>query len=228
MSSPERDDLFTLIHKALRAGLLSLDIEAGRMDWSDTREVEAFARRWEQVTTLIRSHAGHEDRHVWPLLEVKQPGSVAELGVGHDPIDADFEAADDLLRSVLANPTPAGGLTFYRALNRLVSHTLDHFANEEPAVMELLWATCTDAELAACRSALMAEIPSQEAAWTFELIAQSTTVEEQRPVVQGLRTSMPEPVFTDWLTGLEQTLASDTFAQVRRLFDEATATAAAR
>jgi hypothetical protein len=53
-------------------------------------------------------------------------------------------------------------------------------------------------------------------------------VEEQRPVVQGLRTSMPEPVFTDWLTGLEQTLASDTFAQVRRLFDEATATAAAR
>ena len=191
MLSASRDDLFTVIHKALRGGLLSLDIDAGRLDWRDDAQVQDFTRRWEQVTTLIKSHAGHEERHLWPLLESKQPGSVAELGVGHDPIDADFDAAHALLKDVLADPSPAAGLTFYRALNRLVSHTLDHFANEEPAVMDVLWATCTDEELAAARAALMAEIPSNEAAWTFELMAQSCTVDELR-LVQGLRASTPE------------------------------------
>lgn len=150
MSSRDRGDFCTLIHKALRAGLLAVDIEAGRLDWCDGSEVQAFTRRWDQIVTLIRSHARHEDRHVWPLLESKQPGSVAELGIGHDPIDAEMDAADALLRTELGEPTPSAGLTFYRALNRLVAHTLDHFSAEEPAVMEMLWAQCTDDELAAC------------------------------------------------------------------------------
>jgi hypothetical protein len=220
MLSDDRDDLFTMIHKALRAGLLQLDIDAGRIDWRDDVQVEAFARRWEQVTTLIQSHAGHEERHLWPLLESKQPGSVAELGVGHDPIDAEFAAADALLKSVIANRSSEAGLTFYRALNRLVSHTLDHFANEEPAVMDVLWATCTDDELAAARTALMAEIPSHEAAWTFDLLMQFGTAEEQRPVVRGLRASMPPSVFADWLTGVEQRLPAEALARLRQLLDE--------
>jgi hypothetical protein len=157
---------------------------------------------------------------MWPLLESKQKGSVAELGVGHDPIDAELDATEALLRSVLAAPSPAGGLTFYRTLNRLVSHMLEHFSAEEPAVMEVLWARCTDEELAACRSAFMAEIPSEEAGWTFELILQSSTVDEQRPVVRGLRASMPEAAFAQWLTGVEGTLPPEAFQQVLRLLDE--------
>lgn len=147
-----------MIHKALRGGVLSLDIDAGRIDWCDPVQVQGFKRRWDRVMTLVRSHAGHEERHVWPLLERKQPGAVAELGVGHDPI--------------------------------------------------------------ACRAALMAEIPSDEASWTFELILQSCTVQEQRPVVEGLRSSMPEPVFAEWLASVERTVPADDFQQLRRLLDE--------
>jgi hypothetical protein len=125
-----------------------------------------------------------------------------------------------LLKTVLADPTPAAGLTFYRALNRLLAHTLDHFANEEPAVMDLLWALCTDDELAACRAALRADISSQEAAWTFELVLQSSTADEQGPVGQGLRANMPEPVFAAWLTGVEQTLPADALGALRRLVEQ--------
>jgi hypothetical protein len=220
MSGRNRDDLFTMIHKALRAGLLMLDIEAGRIDWGDATQVEAFARRWDQIATLTRSHAGHEERHIWPLLESKQPGAVAELGVGHDPIDAELDDVDALLATVVADPTPTGGLTFYRALNRLMAHLLDHFAAEEPAVMEMLWALCTDEELAAAHSALMSEIPPHEAAWSFELILRWTTDEEQRAVVRELRSSMPAPVFADWIDGAERTLPPEAFQQLRRLLDE--------
>ena len=220
MAGQERDDLFTLIHKALRAGVLSLDIAAGRIDWRDAGEVEGFRRRWDQVATLVRSHAGHEERHVWPLLERKQPGSVAELGVGHDPIDAELDATEKLLGEVVAEATPAAGLTFYRALNRLVQHLLEHFGAEEPAAIELLWALCTDAEIAACRAALMADIPTEEAAWTFDLMLQATTVEELRPVVGSLRASMPEPVFAQWLRGVERTVAPDSLRRLERVLAE--------
>lgn len=66
----------------------------------------------------------------------------------------------------------------------------------------------------------MAEIPSHEVAWTFELVMQSSTVDEQRPVVHGLRASMPEPVFADWLAGVEQRLPAEASARLRRLLDE--------
>lgn len=220
MPEQDRQDLFTMIHKALRAGVLTLDIDAGRIDWGDATQVEAFVRRWEQVATLLRSHAGHEERHFWPLLESKQPGSVAELGVGHDPIDAELNAADALLKSIVAEPTPAGGLTFYRALNHLVAHMLDHFSAEEPAVMEILWAHCTDDELAAAHAALMSEIPPQEAAWTLELVLSSTTVDEQRTTLRGLHASMPAPAFADWLNSAERALSPDAFRQLRRVIDE--------
>jgi hypothetical protein len=220
MAGPERDDFFTLIHKALRAGLLTLNIDAGRLDWNDAGQVEDFTRRWARLASLIRSHAGHEDRHMWPLLESKQKGAVAELGIGHDPIDAELEAADAVLRSVLVEPSATGGLTFYRTLNRLCAHMLEHFSAEEPAVTEVLWAHCTDEELAACRAAFMAEIPSEEAGWTFELILQSSSDDEQRPVVHGLRASMPGPVFEQWLAGVREAVPPDAFEQLSRLLEE--------
>jgi hypothetical protein len=216
-SSPSRDDFFTAIHKALRSGLLALCIDAGRIDWGDADQVDAFRDQWDRVITLVRSHAGHEERHIWPLLESKKPGVVAELGVGHDAIDADLAAVDALLHQVLADPSPNRGLMFYRAVNRLLAHTLEHFSAEEPAVMALLWALCTDSELAACRAAFMSEIPPQEGSWTFELMLVSLNAEEQAAVLQGLQSSMPPPVFEDWLEDIGRTLPPQALVAMRRL-----------
>jgi hypothetical protein len=167
--------------------------------------------------TLVRSHAGHEERHIWPLLESKRPGVVAELGVGHDAIDAHLDAVDALFRTLLLDPCPKRGLTFYRALNRVLVHALEHFSAEEPAVMELLWSSCTDDELGACRAAFMSEIPPQEAGWTFELMLRSLSAEEQAAVLHGLQTSMPPSVFDAWLGNVGRTLPPNALADMRRL-----------
>jgi hypothetical protein len=216
-SSPSRDDFFTAIHKALRSGLLALTIDAGRIDWCDALQVEGFRKQWERVMTLVRSHAGHEDRHIWPLLESKKPGLVAELGVGHDVIDADLAAVDAIFHWLLAEPSPNRGLMFYRALNRMLAHTLEHFSAEEPGVMALLWSLCTDDELAACRAAFMSEISPQEGTWTFELMLASLNAEEQWAVLQGLQASMPPLVFDDWLADIGRSLPPQALAALRRL-----------
>jgi hypothetical protein len=197
--------------------LLTLGIAAGRLDWCDVSEVEKFSEEWERVMTLVRSHAGHEERHIWPLLESKQPGVVAELGVGHDAIDADLDAVDAVFKALLADPSPQGGLTFYRALNRMLAHTLEHFSAEEPAVMEVLWSRCTDTELAACRAAFMSEIPPREAGWTFQLMLVSLSPQEQAAVLHGLQASMPPSVFDAWLDTLGRSLSPQALAAMRRL-----------
>jgi hypothetical protein len=215
--STSRDDYFTAIHKALRSGLLALGIDAGRIDWCDPSRVQEFREQWERVMILVRSHAGHEERHIWPLIESKQTGLVAELGVGHDAIDAALDAVDALFDAVLRDPGPKRGLTFYRALNRMLAHTLEHFSAEEPAVMELLWSRCTDDELAACRAAFMSEIPPQEASWTFELMLEYLNPQEQAAVLHGLQASMPPPVFDSWLENIEPSLPPRASVAMRRL-----------
>lgn len=214
-TSPARDDLFTLIHKALRAGLFAAATEAGRIDWEDPVQAKAFRRDWERVVVLLQSHAKHEDDHIWPLLEAKRPGAVAELGIAHEPVDADLDLVDAEFEAVMRNPGPATGLTFYRALTRFIAHAMDHFAAEEPAVMEMMWAWCTDDELAACRSAFMAEISPQERATTFELMLESCTTAELAVVVQKLRAGMPPEAFESWAAELEGTLPAGPVARLR-------------
>lgn len=212
-----RDDFFTMIHKALRAGLFAAAQEAGRIDWGDPVQVKAYQHDWDRLVELVRSHAQHEDDHIWPLLESKRPGAVAELGVAHEAVDADIGLVDAEFKAVLQNPRPAQGLTFYRALNRFIGHAMEHFADEEPAVMEMLWAMCTDEELAACRSAFMAEISPEERAATLELMLESNTAEDLLLLLQGLRAGMPPEAFAAWVRDLEHTLPPPTFERLSRL-----------
>lgn len=212
-----RDDFFTMIHKALRAGLFAAAREAGRIDWRDPVRVKAFQHDWERVVELVLSHAKHEDDHIWPLLESKRPGAVAELGVAHEAVDADIHLVDAEFKAALRNPGTAQGLTFYRALNRFIGRAMEHFADEEPAVMEMLWAMCTDEELAACRSGFMAEISPEERSATLELMLESNTTEDLLGLLHGLRAGMPPDAFDSWLGSLEHTMPPPTFERLSML-----------
>jgi hypothetical protein len=209
-----RDDLFILIHKALRAGLFAAAIEAGKIDWNDRVQVEELEGRWSRLVALVQSHAGHEDNYIWPLLESKRRGAVAELGIGHDAVDADIVAVDREFQKAMQNPGSAAGLTFYRALTQFIGHAMEHFASEEPAAMEILWAACTDQELAECRAAFMGTIPPQEAAWTLELILESSSPDELIQVLGVLRSSMPVEAFGAWLDDTKHILPPKTFARL--------------
>jgi hypothetical protein len=99
----------------------------------------------------------------------------------------------------------------------MLAHTLEHFAAEEPAVMELLWSRCTDTELAACRAAFMSEIPAQEASWTFELMIKGLSDQELATLLHGLQASMPPPAFHTWVDDLGRSLTPQALADLRRL-----------
>lgn len=225
MSAHPRDDFFTLIHKGLRGGMLDLYLEAGRLDWHDAEAVADFRRRWATLSMLLRSHAHHEDDFIWPLIESKRPGTIAELGVSHEPVDADLGVVDAVLADVVRDPTPQKGLTFYRALGWFTADMLDHFAAEEPAITEMLWAHCTDAELGECRGRFMSSMNPEEAAGGFTLILRHSTHAEQVAVIGGMHASMPPEAFTGWVEGMAASLDPDTERGLRGLVTEVAAAA---
>jgi hypothetical protein len=215
----ERDDLLVLIHKALRHGLFQVTQQAGATDWADPEDVAALRQRWETVAGLIRSHAGHEDRHIFALLETKQPGAVALLGIGHDRVEAELDELAARFEAAFTALDPIRGRDAYLALTRFVATALAHFADEEPEVMERIWATCTDEEIAACRATFMSGISPQESLTTAELMIPATSLEERTRVMITARASAPPAVFQTILDVAARTLSPSQFVALHARLD---------
>ncbi len=164
-----RVDLFTHIHKAIRAGLFEIGVLAGATDWSRPEDVARLEASWAQMTELLHSHTEHEDRYIFRLLD----GTPAEgllLDDDHRELDA---LLADLEREFPALRGDGDRLRWYRDLHRYVAMTLQHLHEEETVLLPALWAHRSDEELLACRAAFLAETPQTVAATTLRLARQA-------------------------------------------------------
>lgn len=180
-----RLDLFTGIHKALRAGLFDLTVRAGATDWSDLAEVAELGTHWDAMVELLHSHTEHEDKYIFRLLD----GQEAALELPED----DHRDLDDLLSdleerfgALRADADPAGGLAWYRDLARYVGTTLHHLHEEETDIMPAIWQVRSDEELLACRERFLAN--------TSASVTQTT--------IRWLLPALERPARLGWLTGL--------------------------
>ncbi len=210
-----RDDLFVLIHKALRYGLLKITTDVGSADWGDPACIEALLGRWETIERLIRSHAGHEDRYIFALLATKQSDVVEERGIGHAAVELELDEVSEAMHRAFDTADPSAGLAAYRALTHFVATAMAHFSAEEPEVMERIWETCTDEEVAACRAAFMAEIAPEEAVATYELMFPAIAPDELTRLLGAARAAVPEPVFASLIGVAERTLEPPAMQRLR-------------
>jgi hypothetical protein len=151
----ERDDFFTQIHKGLRKALFDVTVMAGRTDWDDGASVDALLASWRPLRALLDAHTEHEETFFFALAESKVPGSTAGRADEHLRLDELLHRVGDALETAAASRDQQTGLHAYRALTAFVGAYLPHLLEEETAVMPLLWAQCTDGELAACRGAFL-------------------------------------------------------------------------
>ncbi|MDG6108634.1 hemerythrin domain-containing protein [Dactylosporangium aurantiacum] len=217
MNAPHtpRVDLFTGIHKALRAGLFDLTARAGATDWSDPAEVAELGTRWDAMAELLHSHTEHEDKYIFRLLD----GHEAALTLPED----DHRDLDDLLHDLeerfavlRAGGDPDAGLAWYRDLARYVGTTLHHLHEEETTVMAAIWRVRSDEELSACREQFLAATPAPVT----------------RTSIRWLLPAIERPARLGWLAGLAgapapvREMVADTARQVLAPADAAQARAA--
>ena len=136
-------DLYNSVHKAQRARLFGLVVEAGRTDPADAEAAAAVAASASMLATELHEHGEHEDEFIHPLLSKYAPELAVELAEEHVSLDG---ALADLRRAGTWHEV-AGPDTLYRTAARFTATYLGHLEREESEAMPAMWAHATDAEL---------------------------------------------------------------------------------
>lgn len=181
-----RVDLFTTIHKGVRAMLFEVAVEAARTDLRDDGAVAALVARITRTRAFLDEHAHHEDAHVVPALRRAAPEVATALDTEHrmlETIQAEVAAAASALAAAPAIERGAIGGQLVRLLNRLIAAQLAHMGREETDANEALWGGFSDAELVAIRERLIGTIPPARYAEWKQVLAPALDPVERSLVV---------------------------------------------
>ena len=181
-----RVDLFTTVHKGIRALLFDISTEAARIDLASCIAVDGLADRIHQLIAFLDEHAHHEDLHVVPAVALVAPDLARSLGVEHLALDAlqvEVQITADGLACADVDGRMIVGAQLSRAINRLIAAHLSHMHREETEVNAVLWAAYADADLAGIRARLVGSIPTDRYAEWMLMIAPALSPVERSLVV---------------------------------------------
>jgi len=160
-----RFNAFFMIHKGLRAMLYDVSMSLQQTDFAS----EAFPEALERLSHLIEifdAHAGHEDKHMFCLLQSCDPALQAEMEAEHVTdialsselsalIDSYKTAGDVAARIKIGNRIC---YTFYEYL----AFNLNHLNKEELVVNEALWSHYDDGAIIAANMRLVSALSPEE------------------------------------------------------------------
>ena len=169
-----RVDLFTTIHKGLRALLFEAALETARVDLSRSCEVDRLVAQIERMLGFLDEHARLEDAEIIPALRTVDPVLAATLCAEHQTHPSVHAAVLRAARALALAPDGERGTAgkhLMRVVNQLVSMQLLHMNHEETVVNAVLWGAYGDAELLAMRGRSVARLPEgRHAEWRSVLV----------------------------------------------------------
>src|ERR1022692_3642552 len=118
----QRVDLFTTVHKALRALIYHLSTMLQTADFTDERATTASLAALEHFLELLHEHAMHEDRTVFAETHKFEPEMVDELEAEHHQIDVHLDQVHKSSARVLAATTNEERIAAGDSLNRAVNN----------------------------------------------------------------------------------------------------------
>ncbi|MEZ5990244.1 MAG: hemerythrin domain-containing protein [Planctomycetota bacterium] len=184
-----RFDIYTKIHKAIRAALFDAHVGLGRTDFTDAAEAEAFAGRLDRLCDFLDEHAAHEDEVLLPALAGVAPLLHADLRSDHARLDGlqnECRALADRLAGAGPAERAALGRRLHVELGRLVAAQLGHMEREEVEGHRALWASFDDATLLAFHGRILAAIPGPRMAEWLALMLPTLNRSERAEVEAAL------------------------------------------
>jgi hypothetical protein len=198
-ASQARVDLYTGIHKALRAFMADTLLAVGRMDTRDELDFVQVTQRVLELLDICRSHLAHENDFVHSALEARAPGSAKRVAEEHEEHEREIGRLALLVAELGAQPREsrdAMAARLYRELAGFIAGNFQHMAIEESEHNAALWAHYSAQELIAIHEALVASIPPQEMMATLRWMVPFMNPGERVELLQGIRRNAPPPVFT--------------------------------
>ena len=193
-----RMDLYTPIHKALRAFMTDTLSRIGRMDVFDADDQQAALGQLDALLALCESHVAHENEFVHTAIEARQPAGSARIAAEHVEHIASLSALRDEARALAAAPGAermALALRLYRHLALFVAENFEHMHFEETVHNAALWTHYTDAELADIHGRLLASIPPAENLLVARWMLPAMNPTERAGLLAAVAPTMPPEAF---------------------------------
>jgi hypothetical protein len=193
-----RLDLYSGIHKALRAVMADTLLAVGRMDPADEAEVAQAGERVLQLLGFCGAHLAHENAFVHPAIEARAPGGSERVAHEHEEHERDIAELSRQVAQLQVAPAEgraAAAQALYRALALFIAGNFQHMHVEETAHNAVLWARYTDAELAALHDALVGSIPPDEMMQVMRWMVPFMNAPERAMMLADMRAKAPPPAF---------------------------------
>jgi hypothetical protein len=212
-----RFDLYSGIHKALRAFMADTLLGVGRMDPLDDADLAATGERVLQLLGFCGAHLMHENAFVHAAIEARAPGASDRIGHEHEEHVAHIAQLAEMLAALrVAAPGQrhAAAQRLYGALALFVAGNFEHMHVEETAHNAVLWARYTDAELLAIHDALVASIPPQEMMTVARWMVPFMNPLERFHLLADIRAKAPKEAFEAILATARAHLAAAEWAKL--------------
>ncbi|RYF42466.1 MAG: hypothetical protein EOO25_06620 [Comamonadaceae bacterium] len=212
-----RLDMYSGIHKALRALMADTLLALGRMDAHDELELAQATQRVIELVEFCAAHLKHENDFVHPAIEARAPGAsgaIAREHAQHLAHVAQIADAAAALRLQPAESRMAAAAALYRQLALFIAENFEHMNVEETAHNAVLWAHYSDAELAAIHDALVAAIPPEEMMFVARWMIPSLCPAERAGVLLDIRGKAPAPAFEAVLATVQPHLDTRAWAKL--------------
>ncbi|HEV2449551.1 MAG TPA: hemerythrin domain-containing protein [Thermoplasmata archaeon] len=205
---PAREDLFTPVHKALRAMMYDLSSRVQSNDFADLAATRALVVDLEHDFAVARSagcmlcvfheHADTEEGIVFPEVKRTSGELVASLIAEHLDLARREIAITDAAHALLALGSEEDRLTagtaLNLALNQLLAAYLVHINREDAELVPRMREHFTDPQMAKMRGAIIAQFPPDRLFALLGWMLPALNVTELTDLIGELKRSAPPPV----------------------------------
>jgi hypothetical protein len=214
-----RMDMYSGIHKAIRALMADTLLAVGRMDADDDLELAQTSERVLQLLDFCTSHLKHENEFVHAAIEARAPGASERIAHEHGEHQEHIAALGKLVASLRAcapGQRAAVAQELYRDLALFIADNFQHMHVEETAHNAVLWARYTDAELVEIHDRLVASIPPAEMMMVARWMVPFLNPAERIGVLSGVRQNAPAPAFQAILDTVRPHVTENEWAKLAR------------
>jgi hypothetical protein len=198
MDTAERFNIYTQIHKGLRAFMSEVLVAVGRADPNDLSEVDSTLESVRALLAFAQVHLEHEEHFIHPALEARRPGSSADTHNDHAGHLQAFEALHAAVRAVEWNPPSQRAqalLRLYRQLALFVAENFEHMHVEETQNHAVLTSCYSEDEMLALNQRLVAAVKPADMATALRWMVPASHAGERAAQLCRMQRAAPRLVF---------------------------------